>query len=184
MLVRNLARATSGSMAVAQGFVVRILMLAMNLGTGILSARILGPTGRAEQAALLVGIGIFPAFLSLGMPIAVQYRLKKDPEAADRIVSTATCLSILFGIVSVIVSFFVLPHMLTQYSISIIRILRSQCLPMGSFASGACCALNPCRRSSAYAIYVSVDLSHYGNSRGVLVVGSRQAEALFLYVKI
>jgi antigen flippase len=108
-------------MAIAQGFIVKILMLAMNLGTGMLSARVLGPTGRAEQAALLVGIGLFPSFLSFGLSTAIQYKLRKQPDQEQRLISTATNLAVGFGLLSVLVGYFVLPRMLMQYSQAIIQ---------------------------------------------------------------
>jgi enterobacterial common antigen flippase len=119
--VRNVGRASSGSMAVAQGFVVKVLMLAMNLATGVLSARILGPTGRAEQAALMLGAGLFPAVLSFGLPVAIQYRLRTRPEQAEQLISTATFLAIAFGLLSVAAGYLILPRMLTQYSDSVVH---------------------------------------------------------------
>jgi O-antigen/teichoic acid export membrane protein len=111
-------------MAIAQAFFVRILMLVMNLATGILSARFLGPTGRAEQAAILVGVGIFPALLSFGLPIAIQFKLRTTPAAQERLVSTATILAIGFGLLCVAASYFILPRMLTPYSSTVLHVAQ------------------------------------------------------------
>jgi O-antigen/teichoic acid export membrane protein len=121
---RNIGTASSGSMAVAQAFFVKILMLAMNLGTGILSARVLGPTGRAEQAAILVGVGIFPAVLSFGLPIAVQFKLRTAPESAERWVSIATILAIAFGLVCAVAGYILLPRIITQYSPTVLQVAQ------------------------------------------------------------
>ncbi|MGP6160011.1 MAG: lipopolysaccharide biosynthesis protein [Vulcanimicrobiaceae bacterium] len=114
--LRALGTASSGSMAVAQTFLVRLLVLGLNLLTGIVTARFLGPSGRAEQAAMLIGIGLLPFLLSFGLPMAIQYTMRSDPERQDRLVSVATVLSFAFGIVCIAVSFVVLPRLVTKYS--------------------------------------------------------------------
>jgi O-antigen/teichoic acid export membrane protein len=108
-------------MAIAQAFLVKIFMLAMNLATGILSARILGPVGRAEQAAILVGVGIFPSILSFGLPIAIQFKMRTQPEDEESLISTATLLAIAFGVVCALAGYLILPRIITQYSSSIVQ---------------------------------------------------------------
>jgi O-antigen/teichoic acid export membrane protein len=103
---------------------VKILMLAMNVATGILSARVLGPTGRAEQTTLMVGLAIFPAVLSFGLPVALQFRLRKSPETEDRVVSTATLLGLGFGMVCIAVGYVALPRVTTQYSPAILHVAQ------------------------------------------------------------
>jgi O-antigen/teichoic acid export membrane protein len=119
-----LRNASSGSMAVVQTLLVRVLVLSINLLTGIITARVLGPEGRAEQAAMLIGIGLFPAVLSFGLPMAIQYRLRTEPERQERFVSAATFLSVAFGALAIVVSFFVLPRLITKYSPSVLHVAQ------------------------------------------------------------
>ena len=119
-LVRALAAGSSGSMAVAQTLLVRFLTLGLNLATGIVSARYLGPVGRAEQAAILLGALLFPYLASFGLPFAVQYKIRTEPERAAVFESAGTGLAIAFGLLSCAVGIFVVPHMLAKYSASIV----------------------------------------------------------------
>jgi O-antigen/teichoic acid export membrane protein len=116
-----LRNGSTGSMAIAQTFVVRLLVLAINLATGILTARLLGPAGRAEQAAMVIGITIIPFVLSFGLPMAIQYTLRAEPARQDRLVSAATILSIAFGVLSACASLIVLPRLIVQYSPSVLH---------------------------------------------------------------
>jgi len=108
-------------MAAAQTFVVKIAVLGLNVATGVLTARALGPSGRAEQAAIQIGVGLLPALLSFGLPVAIQYRLRSDPARQEQFVSVATTLSIAFGVVAAVLSIFILPHVVTRYPAPIVR---------------------------------------------------------------
>jgi len=102
-------------------FAGRALLLLVNLGTGILSARLLGPTGRGELAVL----GLWPTFLygilTFGVPSAVRYQVRRDPEAATELFSASLVLGGLLGVVAMVVGFVIIPHWDKQYSPSIIE---------------------------------------------------------------
>jgi O-antigen/teichoic acid export membrane protein len=119
-LLRALASGSSGSMALAQTLLVRFLTLGLNVLTGVLVARYLGPVGRAEQAAILLGAGLFPFLVSFGLPYAVQYKIRTDPNRASEIVSAGTVLAIAFGLIACVAGIFIVPHMLAQYSATIV----------------------------------------------------------------
>jgi O-antigen/teichoic acid export membrane protein len=123
-LLGALAAATSGTMAVAQTLLVRFITLGVNLLSGVISARYLGPVGRAEQAAILLGAGLFPFILSFGIPLAIQYNVRTDPELESEYVSAGTALAIALGILAAVVGFFVLPQMLGKYPPTIILAAR------------------------------------------------------------
>lgn len=122
LFLAALRSGSSGSMAIAQTFVVRLLVLGVNLATGILTARLLGPAGRAEQAAIMIGITLIPYVLSFGLPMAIQYTLRAAPARQDRLISAATLLSIAFGIVSALASLVILPHLVAHYSQSVLHL--------------------------------------------------------------
>lgn len=123
-LLRALAAASSGSMAVVQTLLARVLTLAVNLATGVLTARFLGPAGRADQAAILLGIGLFPSLVSFGVPVAVQYRIRSDPKNEAQLVSVATALAMLLGLLAAAAGYFVLPHVIDKYSASVLLAAR------------------------------------------------------------
>jgi O-antigen/teichoic acid export membrane protein len=108
-------------MALAQTLLVRFLTLGLNLLTGVVVARYLGPIGRAEQAAILLGAGLFPFLISFGIPNAVQYKIRTMPDRASEIVSAGTVLAIALGVTACIVGVFVVPQMLARYAASIVR---------------------------------------------------------------
>jgi O-antigen/teichoic acid export membrane protein len=107
-------------MAVAQTLLVRFLTLGLNLLTGIVSARYLGPVGRAEQAAILLGALLFPYLASFGLPFALQYKLRTEPDRARAFVSASVGLAIAFGLLACVAGIFILPHMLAKYPPSIV----------------------------------------------------------------
>jgi O-antigen/teichoic acid export membrane protein len=99
---------------------VRVLTLVLNLLTGIVSARYLGPVGRADQAAILLGATLFPFLVAFGLPLAVQYKIRTEPERASTYVSAGAGLAIAFGFLACVLGILVLPHMLAKYSPSIV----------------------------------------------------------------
>jgi antigen flippase len=123
-LVRALVSGKSGSMALAQTLIVRFLTLGLNVITGIISARFLGPVGRAEQAAILLGATFIPYLVSFGVPAALQFKIRTDPERSIEYVSAGAALTIALGCLAFVVGLLVLPHMLAKYPPSIIRIAQ------------------------------------------------------------
>ncbi len=112
-------------MAVAQTLIVRFITLGVNILSGVISARFLGPVGRAEQAAILLGAGLFPYILSFGLPLAIQYNVRTNPELEAKYVSAGTALSIALGVLAAVVGLFALPHMLGKYPNTIV--FAAQC---------------------------------------------------------
>jgi O-antigen/teichoic acid export membrane protein len=111
-------------MAVAQTLLVRFITLGVNLLSGVISARYLGPSGRADQAAILLGAGLFPFVLSFGIPLAIQYKVRTDPEVEREYVSAGTILSISLGVLAAVIGFLVLPQMLGKYPPAIVLAAR------------------------------------------------------------
>jgi O-antigen/teichoic acid export membrane protein len=111
-------------MAVVQTFLTRMVVLGLNVLTGILTARFLGPAGRAEQAALLIGVTLLPFVLSFGIPIAVQYKLRTMPEQQERLISSATLLSFALGIIAAGLALVILPHLIEKYPPAVIHLAQ------------------------------------------------------------
>ena len=111
-------------MAVAQTLLVRFVTLGLNVVTGIISARFLGPVGRADQAAILLGAIFIPYLVSFGIPAAVQFKIRTDPEGDRDYISAGTILTFSFGCFAFVVGLIVLPHMLAKYPESVIVIAQ------------------------------------------------------------
>jgi O-antigen/teichoic acid export membrane protein len=112
---------TSGLVATFQTILTSVAILAINLVTGILTARYLGPSGRGEQAAMAVWPQLFAFCFSVGMPLTIIYKVKQDPGRASEFVVSALIVSTVAGTVAGLVGVALIPHWLGNYSLDTIR---------------------------------------------------------------
>ncbi len=115
----------SATAATLQTLLTRVFILAISLATGVITARILEPIGRGEQAA----ISMWPQFLAyamtLGLPASLLYNFKRHPKEESELFSAALLLSTGLGIVAMLTGIVFIPRWLTQYSAEVI--LFAQC---------------------------------------------------------
>jgi O-antigen/teichoic acid export membrane protein len=114
-------RGTSGFASVAQTGVTTLLVLALQVVTGIVCARVLGADGRGELAALLLAPQILSFLFTLGLPASLIFNARQRPERAADLVGTALLLSAVAGVAAVAAGYVALPRLLTQYSPATIR---------------------------------------------------------------
>lgn len=118
--LKRFALLRSGVAAALQTLLVNVLILGVNFGTGIITARLLGPDGRGEQAAIVV----WPQFLShavaFGLPAALLYNLKCYPGRASQTFSAALLLGVSLGGLAAVGGMLLIPHWLTQYSSEVV----------------------------------------------------------------
>jgi O-antigen/teichoic acid export membrane protein len=111
----------SATAATLQTVLARMLTLATNMSTGIITSRVLEPQGRGEFNA----ISLWPQFLAylliLGIPSALQYHFKRHPEKRSELFSAAMLLSTVMGLLATIVGIAFMPRFLAQYSPSVIH---------------------------------------------------------------
>ncbi len=92
-----------------------IFILLINMLTGVLTARFLGPTGRGEQTAM-VNWSQFLAFcMTFGIPSALIYNAKRRSEQTGGLYATALLMGIGFGGVAMAVGILVLPMWLDSF---------------------------------------------------------------------
>jgi antigen flippase len=135
------------------------LILCANLATGILMARLLGPEGRGEFAA----VSLWPQLLAMlavaGMNGALVYRLRRSPADASPIVGAALIAGSGFALLATIAGLFILPFALAQYSWTVIAfaqaclisvfvntltmIVKQACAGVGRFTRGNAANLLP-----------------------------------------
>ncbi len=111
----------SASTAAIQTFVVKVCILAINMGTGIITARVLGTQGRGEMAAATLWPQLLAFAMTLGIPQALVYNVKKYPEKKSQLFSAAVVLSTGLGFLASLVGILFLPTWLSQYSLPVIR---------------------------------------------------------------
>ena len=105
-----------GASAIFQTIASRVLVLSLNICTGVLTARALGPDGRGEQAAIILWATTLPYLATLGLPAAIIYFGKREPERQGETLGTAFFLGALFSLCAVGIGFLGLPHWLNNYS--------------------------------------------------------------------
>src|SRR5262245_57921807 len=112
---------TSGLAATFQTILTSFAIVAINLVTGILTARYLGPSGRGEQAAMAVWPQLFAFCFSIGMAQTVIYKAKHDPSRASEFVVSALVISAIAGTIAGLVGVALLPYWLGNYSLETVR---------------------------------------------------------------
>ena len=119
--IRWLSQGRSSTAATLQTLLTRVFILAINMATGIITARVLAPLGRGEQAAM----GLWPQFLAyamtLGLPSALLYNLKRHPDKKSEMFSAALVLGTAMGLVATLTGIIFIPSWLNQYSTEVIQ---------------------------------------------------------------
>lgn len=122
--LRRFVSARSGIMAVLQTAVANLAVQGINVLSGILTARSLGPDGRG----LLAGVIMWPQFLAyamtMGIPIASVYWLKRRPEMSREIAGAGLVLSVAFGLLAAVVGACIIPYSLHAYPASAVRLAQ------------------------------------------------------------
>lgn len=117
-------RGQGGTAATIQTFLVRILIMGLNLATGVLTARFLGSAGRGEQAAILMWGQLLGYMMTLGLPASVMYYFKKRPTEQAQILGAAVLMGLALSSVAVIVGIVGIPIWLKQYSSTVIQVAQ------------------------------------------------------------
>ncbi len=119
--IRSVARGRSGTAATVQTLLTRLLILVVNVATGVITARTLGPQGRGEQAAMILWPQLLAYSMALGLPSALVYSLKRYPRLKAELFSTALIMSIGLGMIALIIGVTGIPYWLSQYSPEVIH---------------------------------------------------------------
>ncbi len=122
--IRWLFKGETGVSATLQTVFSRFFILAINLGTGVLTARILGPEGRGEQAAIGFWPGVLASTFTLGLPISIVYNFRRYPEKKSEIFASALILCSILGLVASLVGYTFLPFVLNKYSAKTVAFAR------------------------------------------------------------
>ncbi len=117
----NVVKGQNGLAIVAKSLAVKLVVLAINTSTGIITARMLKPTGRGELAAMI----LWPVFLTnaitLGLPSSLIFNLRRWPEREASIFSGALVLGLILGLMAGLLGAVMMPHWLAQYTPETIR---------------------------------------------------------------
>jgi O-antigen/teichoic acid export membrane protein len=122
--VLSLARGGSSAAAVFQTLGLRVVLLFVNFGTGIIVARSLGTFGRGELAAIALWPSFVAALATLGVPTALRYYTRRQPELAPQLYAASMLLMLAMGFIGGIVGVFVMPLTLHGYDQTVVRMAQ------------------------------------------------------------
>ena len=104
---------------------VNMIVLALNLGTGLLTARFLGPEGRGEFAAMLLWPQFLASLLTLGLPQAITFDMVRHPEDQRGIVGVTLVMSLGLGLVAMALGVVVIPIWTGHYETGVIAMAQA-----------------------------------------------------------
>ena len=124
-----------GARAVFQSVIARAAIIAVNAGTGIVTARALAPHGRGELSAIILWPVLLANAMTLGLPSALTYNLRRARHKTSDLIGTALFLGLLMNVLSVAIAAACLPRILHLYSPQVIFYARIFLLsaPVGIF---------------------------------------------------
>jgi O-antigen/teichoic acid export membrane protein len=120
----RLLRGESGLAAVVQTGIATVLMLAINVVTGIIAARVLGAQGRGELSALLLCPQFLAFLFTLGLPASTIVRVKGSPTSAAGTMGAALVMSTVMGVLAAVTGALIMPRLLRQYDSHLISVAR------------------------------------------------------------
>jgi O-antigen/teichoic acid export membrane protein len=129
--------------ATLQTLLARVAMLVIGVATGVITARLLGPEGRGEQAAISMWGSFLSYLLTLGLPSALIYSFKRYPKEQSNLFSSAVVMSGILGIIACLIGIVGLPHWLTKYPPDAVRVAQWLMLgaPLNSVSTVMCATL-------------------------------------------
>lgn len=119
--LRRAVPLSGGVAATAQTVMVNVLVLGLNFGTGVITARALGPDGRGAQAAMQMWPRIMAIALTIGLPTALLYNLRRHPERGSQFFSAALLMGTGMGFLATLAGMAFIPYWLTEYSPEVAR---------------------------------------------------------------
>jgi O-antigen/teichoic acid export membrane protein len=102
--------------AVIQSVTAKILIIGINALTGIITARALRPEGRGELAAMILWPVFLGSALSLGVPSALTFQLRRNPEKQSQLMGAALLIAILTGATAALLGVLFMQAWIPQYS--------------------------------------------------------------------
>ncbi len=123
-LLATIADARGGALGMLQTMLAQVGILAVNLATGILTARLLGPTGRGEFAAAMLWF-MLPSTLAIaGLQSGVVYQTRQDQAKAGSIAIAGLLAAIAIYVPVAATCLIVMPALMHGYDTEVITLAR------------------------------------------------------------
>lgn len=118
-------RPRRGMRAVFHSILSKVLILGLQAGTGIVTARWLGPAGRGELAAMILWPLFIASVTTLGVPSSLIYYLRHRPELRAKLIAHGLCMAAVLGVIAALLGALILPWWLHQYARPIVLAAES-----------------------------------------------------------
>ena len=133
--LRGVARAERPAFALLQSVGVQVAVLFINLATGVISARLLGPDGRGVFSAVTTWPALLATVATAGLTNAVVFNLRRPNRDRDAVVAASFVLGFATATAAVAVGFIVLPRAMARYSPDVL--LMTQICLLATYANVA-----------------------------------------------
>ena len=117
-------RKTSRGKGLGETLATNIALAALAVATGVTAARILGPDGEGELAAIQTWPLVLGTLSMLGLDSAVVYFIARQPDKGRQFTTTATVIGLLSSMVVGGATWFVLPYLLSAQRPQIVSAAR------------------------------------------------------------
>lgn len=111
-------------MAVLQSMGGRIVFTLVTAVTGMITARALHPAGRGELAALGVWPNFLGGLLTFGLPSAVIFWSRSQPDSRRSVLWASIPITLVSGVLATLTGILGIPYWLTQYSPQIVHMAQ------------------------------------------------------------
>lgn len=117
---RKIQRTSSFGSYVLLTAATNIILGLLGLTTGVLAARLLGPQGRGELAAIQLWPSFIATIAMLGLPDALVYFSAREPDRAGRYMGSAMALALLSSFPFMGIGYLIMPIVLSAQSPQVI----------------------------------------------------------------
>ena len=111
-----LGRHTSGFASSLQTVVANVLILVVNVMTGIITARLLGPNDKGVQAAIILWPILLINLSNIGLHTALLYHVRKSAKLTNAFLSAALILGFIASLIASGLGVIFVPFFLSKYS--------------------------------------------------------------------
>jgi enterobacterial common antigen flippase len=128
--------------ALLQAVGIQLLIAAINILTGVITARALGPQGRGEYTAVSTWPQLLAMLAFSGLGSAIVFRMRRFPELAGRIAGAGLVLGMGHSLLAVAVGVMLLPAFMRQYDAAVVTFAQ-WCL-ISAFANSTYMLIKQC----------------------------------------
>ncbi len=121
---RNVAGARTFWGQVGLTLITNLVLGIIAISTGVLTARLLGPRGRGELAAIQSWPALLATLAMMGMPDAILYLTSRTPTKAGHYLASGIVVGLSVGGVFAPLGFWLIPRLLQSYNPSVIYAAR------------------------------------------------------------